>query len=93
MNKCFALLPLLLLGAIAVAQDKSKEEDKSSSKPSAERSDKELIEQLDRTLEKVLKEQETAEDPNQLAERCKKHAARAEALLQEFEKVAPKSPY
>ncbi len=88
MKRLAPLFPLLFLGALALAQDTGKKE----TKPAQERSDKELIEDLQKTLEQVLKEQEKSEDPRQLAERCKKHVEKAEALLKEFERSTPRSP-
>src|SRR5436305_5417979 len=73
------LVSLLLVGTFALAQE------------GKDRSAKELIGDLERTLERVLQEQEKARDREQLAERCKKYADKAEALLNEFEKAHPKS--
>jgi thiol-disulfide isomerase/thioredoxin len=78
-SRWMALVPALLLGTLVLAQE------------SRDRSDKELVGDLKKTLDQVLKEQETARDREQLAERCKKHTEKAEALLKEFEKSAPKS--
>ncbi len=77
--RMMALLSVLLLGALAPAQE------------SRERSEKELIGELKQTLDQVLQAQEKARSREQLSERCKKLTARAEQLLQEFEKTAPKS--
>lgn len=83
--RMIAFLPALLLGTLTLACSARE------GKQSKDRSDKELIRELKQTLEQVFEEQQKAKDRDQLAERCKKHTEKAEALLREFEKSAPKS--
>lgn len=79
------ILPALLLLPLALASPACRGEETQN------HSDKELISELKATLTQVFKEQEKARDREQLAERCKQHAERAESLLRQFEKSAPKS--